>query len=705
MKWVQSQQSKDCGAACLATIALHYGLRLDINRIAALAATDRQGARLDSLRDAAHELGFAASCGKLKQGGLCNLPFPAIAHLERAGGDHYVVIFKWSEQNVTIIDPSIGKRRIPLHEWDKEFSGFVLLLKPDEHFRIQASSFLGRSPLHTMLYAIERNLSKFSMALISAILVSCAGLLAPYFLRTLIDSAASPLSATPFLVKFAVELFVLVAIARASFVLLKHFYIDTLSRQIEHDFLFQFIEQLPELPLSLFDRLLPADLVARVNDATQLRSMIAGPILNLTIDISYLGISFIAISLINLPLSAVVATCVIASYALHAYMRPRQLSHVRHTRAAMTLLTDLVLETTIGIKSVKTFVIEEDKVRHMSAKHAEALSSLRKTNLWAGWATTCGALVSGISLAIVIFLAGHLIAAHRLTMGQLLYVIAISSVMMVSSETVANTLNSIEEAALSAERLMRVEDREPGYSTASHEIRAFKGVECLRLVNVSFSYCPDNRLIDNLSFSVIHGQAIGIKGESGSGKSTLAMLLNGLYHPTRGDLHVFGCPVEQWNIPLLRRTVHLISSDSNLLSGSIRDNLKMGLKHIQDCEIMRAAELACAHEFIINLPRSYGYQLGHIGFGLSSGQKQRIALARAFLANPPILVMDEATCNLDIEMEDIILARLLKERSGSTTIIISHRPETLRRVESIWRMQNGELSLMDQIVEQHAIRR
>lgn len=689
MKWVQSRQSKDCGAACLATVALQFGVRLDLHKLTLLAQTTRQGARLDHLRDAAHQIGFAASCGKLKAGSLAKIPLPAVAHMERPGGDHYVVVMRSTRKALLVVDPSLGLVKVPLVKFEGEFSGFILLLKPQPEFRRSSIDFRGRSPFFLILDTIRQSGNMFAVSLACAILSVCTTLIAPLFLKTLIDSRAGYSQTLSGLMRFSTQVFILVAFARATATLIKQIYVGLLGKHVEKANLSQFIEELPEFSMKTFDRVPPADLVGRVNDAMVLRAAISGPVLSITLDVATLLLSAMVVLAINLHLFLVICVFTLAAYAVHGVLRPQIVLNGRIHRTAMTELSGSVLEAITGIRTLKTFVTESETVRSIVSQHARALDSLHRNNRLLSLSTSGGLLVNGLGLALVIWIAQRMMASGTLSAGQLTYVIAVSSMMMLSSETIATSITNIEEAAISAERLKQSEGRENGYSLPEEEVRDY--AEAVSLLEVSFAYAAEEMVLDKLTLSIVHGETVGFRGASGSGKSTLAMLCNGLYLPSRGRVMIFGKAIEEWNIKSLRKTVSVVYSDNNLVSGTVRHNITLGQFNVSALAIETAAELACADEFIHALPRSYDYQLGHMGFGLSSGQRQRLALARAFLLRPPILILDEATSNLDIVMEDLILERLFAQRAGLTTIIISHRPETLKRVHRTYVMSSGHL--------------
>jgi ATP-binding cassette, subfamily C, bacteriocin exporter len=691
VKWIQAHESRDCGAACLATVALHYGVRLDVGKIAILAGTTMQGARLDRLRDTAHALGFAASCGKLKSDKLRSAPLPAILHLTKSEGEHYVVLLRWKGDNAVIADPTIGVQEYSTHDLLREFSGFALLLKPDDHFRKASEKYKGRSPLSITISVVRQSRGAFVLASVAALLAACTALAVPFFVGRLVDGAIIASNQDSNSARFAVELFLLIAVAGAAFTIVKYGCIAALSVEIEQGYLSRFIDRLSSLPLNFFDRCHPGDVIARINDAVLLRSAIAGPILTLVLDVGYLVAASFLLVRMSLTLLLIAVASTLTAYVTHAIIRPHQVVHTRISRTRMTELMSKVLEATTGIRLVKTFCQEASIARKIETKHFEALTALRKMNALAGWSTASGLLINGSGMVILILVAQQLIAAHRFTPGQLTYLVAISSVMMASAQTIASALSSIEDVALSTERLTQTERAEPERILPPQSTARSIGAKSLQFASVSFSYGDEATVIEDVTFSVGQGEVVGIRGASGAGKSTLALLCNGLYQITSGEIHVLGREVREWNLPSLRRSVSIVFSDSNLVSGTIRDNLILGGLDRNDDEIAGAARMACAQEFIEALPNGYSYRLGYMGLGLSSGQRQRIALARAFLTKPEILILDEATSNLDIAMEREVLGRLLGTRTGLTTILISHRPETLANADRVLDMVGGRL--------------
>jgi ATP-binding cassette subfamily B protein len=693
VNWIQAHEARDCGAACVATAALTYGIRLDVGKIATLAGVNLQGARLDRLRDAARAVGFSSSCGKLKAGQIGRIPLPAILHLVRPSGEHYVTLLKWSDRTSVIADPTIGILRCPTSELMREASGYILLLKPDDHFAEASKPYRGKNQLSLVLNSVRSGGSAFILASIAALFAVCASLAVPLAVSTLIDRVAAFRSTAGHLAgsNFAVDLFLLIGVVSGTFTFLRQMFVAILSVQIQEINLTRFLQKLAGLPLSFFDRCHPGDVIARINDAVSLRMAISGPILGAILDISYLIVASLLLFKMSLMLLVITIFAVALSYSIHIWILPRQLVYGRITRTRMTELMSSVLEAVVGIRLFKALVQERRAVDCMKQRHAEALSGLRRMTILSAWSTAAGLLISGITMAALIAVSQKLILAHSLSPGKLAYLIAVSSVMVGSSERLAGSAASVDDIAVSRERLMQTDRAEPERTTPQQSTEAYLCPKSIEFLSVSFGYGNEELVIADLNLSINCGETVGIGGESGSGKSTLAVLCNGLYQAQSGRVSILGRPIEEWNLPSLRKHVSIVFSDSNLVSGTIRENILLGNLERDENQIQAAAEMACADEFVRALPNGYSYRLGHVGFGLSNGQKQRIALARAVLANPEILILDEATSSLDVSMERRILDNLLLMRKGHTTLLISHRPATLAITDRSFEMIGGKL--------------
>jgi ABC-type multidrug transport system fused ATPase/permease subunit len=253
----------------------------------------------------------------------------------------------------------------------------------------------------------------------------------------------------------------------------------------------------------------------------------------------------------------------------------------------------------------------------------------------------------------------------------------------------ANTTGSIQQAVAGVERVRET------LGTTAEPIDG-GGIDPKRLhgridfEHVSFSY-DGREVLHDISFVAAPGELIAVVGPSGSGKTTLVSLIPRFYDPARGRILIDGVDVSRYRLQALRQQIALVLQESIVMSGSIRDNLRYGNLDAGDAAIENAARAANAHDFIVQLPGGYDAQLGEAGAGLSGGQKQRLSMARAFLKDAPILILDEPTAALDTVSERLVLNALRRLRAGRTVLVIAHRLSTVRQADRIILLDAGRL--------------
>lgn len=231
---------------------------------------------------------------------------------------------------------------------------------------------------------------------------------------------------------------------------------------------------------------------------------------------------------------------------------------------------------------------------------------------------------------------------------------------------------------------------EPGFEPGRVSLPSIKGA--IEFDKVSFRYKPEGvNILNDISFKVHPGEVVGVVGSTGSGKTTLAKLLQRLYTPERGRILVDGVDLSVADSSWLRRQIGVVVQDGVLFNRSIRDNITLNIPELDIDSVMEAAELAGAHEFIMQLPRGYDTPVGERGIQLSTGQRQRLAIARALAANPRMLIFDEATSSLDYESELLIQKNLKRICQGRTAVIIAHRLSTVRHADRIISLEKGEI--------------
>jgi ABC-type multidrug transport system fused ATPase/permease subunit len=300
-------------------------------------------------------------------------------------------------------------------------------------------------------------------------------------------------------------------------------------------------------------------------------------------------------------------------------------------------------------------------------------------------------MITAVGSAVVLGLGAYHVVQGKLTVGQLLVVIAYIAAVYKPLEAISNTIGALQDRFISLRNTFRLLDLEPDIRDRPHARTLQKAHGDIRFEDVQFSYTGRQNTLQNVTFAAQAGEVVGIVGPTGAGKSTLVSLLPRFYDPQKGRVLVDGQDIRDLTLQSLRAQVSIVLQEPLLFSGSIAENIRYGRLEATREEIIEAARAANAHEFIMRLPQKYETGLGERGAAISGGERQRIAVARAFLKNAPILILDEPTSSVDSKTEAVILDALDRLMMGRTTFMIAHRLSTLHHANKILVLNEGRL--------------
>lgn len=394
----------------------------------------------------------------------------------------------------------------------------------------------------------------------------------------------------------------------------------------------------------------------------------------------HVGLTLACLSLV--PLS--VWICLRYSRAVHPlYLYNRSL----FDRMVLTLA-----ESIEGIGVIKGFAREPEVSAHFRSDNA-AVKDQQRRIFWRMSLFTPGIdLLTQLSLVVLLLYGGKLVIEGRLPLGTGLVVFAGLLQQFANQVTnIAQIANGIQESLTGARRVFDILDAPAGLSLAARPVVP-PAVGSVVFENVSFHHIENGALVlDRLSFTVAPGECVAVVGETGSGKSALLNLIPRFYDPTSGRVIVDGVDVRNWELQTLRRRVGVVFQENFLFSDSVAANIAFGRPDASQEDIEAAAKAACAHTFVTQLPLGYATVLGESGVDLSGGQRQRLTIARALLANPSILLLDDPTAAIDSETEHEILTAIESALAGRTTFVVAHRLSTLRRADRIIVLEHGRI--------------
>ena len=454
---------------------------------------------------------------------------------------------------------------------------------------------------------------------------------------------------------------------------------------------------------SLFDRLLHLPLpklwdmktggiLSRITgDVDTTTGLLQMAIMSPAISVVRLLIAMAILLVLNWRL-ALTALGVIPGIMVVSFIAARRIRPIyRAIRRDMEQIDGRVGETFSGIRVVRAFGREmRELVDYMRGRHSvlrkELFAHRRELVIWTGW----GLLVSGVNV-ILFWYGGTLNLQGDASVGDLLAFQWYTFLLLNPVWQIVNTFSELQRSLAAMERVFEVIDLPPDKPDRPDARDAPPVVSELTLEHVDFEYREGKPVVRNFHVAVPGGSVVALVGRSGAGKTTVTDLVARFHDPTRGRILLNGVDVRDFRLRSYRELLAIVQQDVFLFDGSVRDNIAYGRHDATDAEVEDAARRANAHEFIERLPEQYGTFIGERGVKLSGGQQQRLAIARAILASPQILILDEATSNLDTESEQLIQASMTSLLAGRTTFVIAHRLSTIRRADLILLMEDGEI--------------
>lgn len=511
------------------------------------------------------------------------------------------------------------------------------------------------------------------------------------------------------LVKFLPLLVLFVILGKGFFTFLSSFFMKTVGHRVVKRLRDDLYRHLVYQSASFFDKEPTGDLIARLtNDVDKIHQAISGSMADFIEEIFILFALLIGVFIIDWRLAVVsIVITPLAVIPLVAFSRQVKKKSLVGQRK-MSQIYSLLHETITGNRIVKAFTTEEFEIK----KFLQATASYLKTSLKLAWIGSLSSpfmeFIGGMVGAFILYVGTRRIAQGAISPGDFgSFVIAIF--MMYTPINRLNRANNvIQQAVASHERLQEVLDSSVQIqdSPTAYPLPPVKGL--VKFEDVSFCYNETRPTLSDINFEVSPNETAAFVGLSGAGKTTIINLLSRFYDPTSGRITIDGIDIREVSLTSLRSQLGLVTQDTILFNDSVRNNIAYGLENITQERIIQAAKAAKAHEFIRELPQGYDTQIGEKGCLLSSGQRQRLAIARALLKNPPLLILDEATSALDTESERLIQMALANAMKDRTTLVIAHRISTIRNADKIFVVDNGRIAESgnhDELYKQNGIYR
>ena len=686
IKLINGEGPLEATLACFSMLAQSLNLPFRRDRLEkAVKEKLRRGSpvTLQFCGQLATNLGLLARVTKVKAEMAARLNLPVMV----SWGSSVALVVSSDSSGITVLSPEQGEVKLSIKQVTEHYSDGLQVLMLDRTVNTKQKKF-GASWLWP---AVTRYRNGLLLVLLTSFVVQLFGLANPLLIQVIIDKVINQRSLDTLQI-LGIAL-VVVTVMGSVLSGLRTYLFTEITNRIDQRLGAEVIDHLLRLPLNYFDKRPVGELGTRVAELEKIRNFLTGQALTSLLDAAFSVVYIVVMAMYSVMLTAVALAVLPIQIFLTVVVAPLFRSQVRAVAQDNAKTQSHLVEVLTGIQTVKAQnveVISRWKWQDFYARYINR--SFDKTITGTAFQETSQGLQQ-LSQLLVLWIGASLVLKGELSLGQLIAFRIISGYVTQPLLRLSSIWQRIQELKVSFERLGDVLDTPQESSEQDQAKILLPSIDGqVRLEGVSFSFEPQGRpVLKNIDLDVAPGTFVGIVGQSGSGKSTLMKLLSRLYSPNKGRLLIDGYDIDKVELYSLRRQIGIVPQDPLLFSGTVSENIALTNPDASSDDVMAAAKLAGAHDFIMELSSGYSSSVGERGGALSGGQRQRIAIARTLLSNPKLLVMDEATSALDYETERLVCDNLLDQLQDRTVFFITHRLSTIRRADLVVMMHQGAI--------------
>ncbi|QLE59590.1 peptidase domain-containing ABC transporter [Nostoc sp. TCL26-01] len=685
--YIRGRSPVDATLACFQMLSQYWNMpwKKDVLKRALVSNYQRTGKISIELCGAVAELmGLQSQLVEVPAVAVFQLPTPVLLPWQ----DSFAIIYKTTEKELTLAIPEQGiVRKKPadfIETWGE--SGQVLLLQhtsetPQKRFN-----------LSWFLPAIKKHKVVLIEVFIASLFVQLLGLANPLITQVIIDKVIIQNGVNTLNVLGG--LLIVMAIIEGVITWLRtNLFVDTTNR-IDLSLGSEVIDHLLRLPLRYFEKRPVGEISSRINELENIRSFLTGTALTVVLDAIF-SVIYIAVMVWYSWLLTIVALATVPLFALLTFIFAPIIRSQTRTKAERNADTQSYLvEVVSGIQTVKAQNIELNSRWQWQTRYARYISASFENVLTSNTAGSLSNFLNKLSSLLLLWVGAYLVLQQKLTLGELIAFRIIAGYVTSPLLRLIQLWQNFQETALSLERLADILDTPQESELAGRNNIPMPAIEGqVKYENVTFAFAKSpNPQLNNISIEIPQGAFVGVVGQSGAGKSTLTKLIPRLYELDAGRILIDGYDISKVELYSLRCQIGMVLQDTLLFDTTVQENIALTMPDATPEEIVEAARIACAHDFIMNLPSGYETRVGERGAALSGGQRQRMAIARTVLQNPPLLIMDEATSALDYATERQVCLNLAQAFKGRTVLFITHRLATIKNADVILMMSQGKIA-------------
>jgi len=690
---------KDCGPTCLKIIAKHYGKEIGIQNLRDLVETTRAGSSMMGLSDASEKIGFHTIGVQLSFKKLSEVPMPCILHWNE---EHFVVLYKIKNKKAYVADPAHGLITYNTKEFIKFWIGYnadtdteegvALLIEPTPKFYDQEQKNDDKQKFNFLF--ISRYLLKYKKFILQLAIGLLAGsllqLIIPFLTQSIVDVGIQNQDINfIYLILFA-QLFLF--IGRTALEVIRGWILLHLSTRINISLVSDFFIKLMNLRMAFFDSKMTGDLMQRISDHERIEKILTTSSLNVLFSMVNFFIFGFVLAYYSLQIFTIflIGSLLYFLWVLYFFKKRKELDYKRF--AELGNEQSKIIELINGMQEIKLHNAERRLRWNWEYVQARLFKVEMKSLALEQTQSVGSSFINELKNILITVLSAKLVIDGEITLGMMVAISYIVGQLNAPVSQMIGFFRDVQDAKISLDRLGEIHNMEDEESGTEKKILLLPENADFKLTDVSFRYLGGlDPVIKNLNLIVQANKVTAIVGVSGSGKTTLMKLLLRFYEPNSGEIHIGSSNLNEIAQKTWREHCGVVMQEGYIFNDTIAQNIAVGADVIDEKRLRASVKVANIQDYIANLPLGFNTKIGLEGTGLSTGQKQRLLIARAVYKDPKFLFFDEATSALDANNEKAIMENLNSFFADKTVVIIAHRLSTVKNAHQIVVLDNGKI--------------
>jgi ATP-binding cassette subfamily B protein len=691
-------ESKDCGPTCIKIVAKHFGKVINTQQLRDLSETTREGSSLMGLSDAVESVGLKSLGVKLSAEKLEEAPLPCILHWNK---NHFVVLYKIKKGNYYISDPAHGLITLTQEEFLKHWignnatketeDGIALLIEPTAKFYSEEFDSEDEKFGFSFIFRYLFKYKKFVVQLIIGLLAgSLLQLILPFLTQSVVDVGIKNQDLNFVYLILIAQLFLY--IGRALLEIIRSWILLHLSTRINISLISDFFIKLMKLPISYFDVRMTGDLLQRINDHRRIEKILTTSSLTILFSMFNLIIFSIVLAYYSLQIFGVflMGSVLYIAWVLFFFKKRKELDYKRFSEVSQE--QSKVIELINGMQEIKLHNAEKRMRWNWEFVQARLFKVATKSLALEQTQGVGSNFINELKNMLITILSAKLVIDGDITLGMMMAVSYIVGQLNSPISQLINFMRDVQDANISLDRLGEIHNMEDEEKPEDKKATNVPSSATIHLKNVTFRYTGGlEPVLKDLTLEIPANKTTAIVGVSGSGKTTLMKLLIGFYKPDHGDIMIEDFNLSNISQRVWRGKCGVVMQEGYIFNDTIAKNIAVGEDYVDRDKLKHAINVANINDYIEGLPLGVNTKIGNEGSGLSTGQKQRLLIARSVYKNPSYLFFDEATSALDANNEKVIMENLNNFFKDKTAVVIAHRLSTVKNAHQIVVLEKGKI--------------